>query len=79
MSDPAKYRTEDELAERKKRDPVLLARERLLADGMTEDELMDVEDEVDTEIKDAVKFADQAALATEQIMHDSVMAQGDLK
>jgi pyruvate dehydrogenase E1 component alpha subunit len=74
MSDPGKYRTQEELEERKKRDPVKLARNGLLDGGMREEELAALEQEVEAEVQDAVAFAEQAEPAREEVMKASVMA-----
>ena len=74
MSDPAKYRTAEELAERKKRDPVLLARSRLLELGVGEDELKVLDDQVEDTIAAAVRDADAAEPAKEETMWQSVYA-----
>ena len=60
MSDPAKYRTKDELEERKKKDPVHRARVRLLTEGYTEVRLKALEDDVEAEVQAAVKFAEES-------------------
>jgi pyruvate dehydrogenase E1 component alpha subunit len=57
MSDPAKYRTQDELEEHKRRDPLLRARAALLEQGATEARLKGIEDAVEVDIADALKFA----------------------
>jgi pyruvate dehydrogenase E1 component alpha subunit len=59
MSDPGKYRTPEELEERKKNDAVLHAREKLLSEGMTE-AVEKLEAQVEEEIADAVRFADES-------------------
>jgi 2-oxoisovalerate dehydrogenase E1 component len=60
MSDTG-YRTREEVAAWKERDPIRLLREKLLADGTaTEDEL----DEVEAEIKQAIEEATKAAEAS---------------
>ena len=74
MSDPAKYRTAEELAERKKRDPVLLARNKLLELGAKEEELQVADDEVEEIIAAAVRDADAADPAKEETMWQSVYA-----
>lgn len=74
MSDPGKYRSKEELDERKKRDPVRIARERLLAEGASEDELQKIEDEVEDEIQEAVRFADESEPAKEEVMLEAVYA-----
>ena len=60
MSDPAKYRTQEELEDRKKKDPMFRARAKLLADGYGESRLKAMEDDVEKEVMDAVKFADES-------------------
>jgi len=60
MSDPAKYRTAQELEERKKRDPLHRAREQLLNDGYAKERIEALEKEVEAEIQDAVKFAEES-------------------
>jgi len=57
MSDPAKYRTQAELDEHKKRDPLLNARAVLAEHGANEARLEAIERAVDAEVADALKFA----------------------
>ena len=74
MSDPGKYRSREELEERKKRDPVMLTRQALLDSGTSEGELADLEDEIEAEIEEAVKFADESEPAKMDVVLRSVMA-----
>ena len=75
MSDPGKYRTSEEVEERKRMgDPVRLARDKLIEAGMKEEELAAVEAEVEREVQDAIKFADESAPASLQSMNDFVLA-----
>ncbi len=60
MSDPAKYRTPQELEDHKKRDPLVRAREALVAGGLAEPKLLALEEGVEAEVQDAVKFADES-------------------
>lgn len=60
MSDPAKYRTHEELEERKKKDPLFGARQKLIDGGYGEGRLKTLEDEVEAEVADAIKFADES-------------------
>ena len=60
MSDPAKYRTQQELEERKKKDPLFRARERLVNEGYGEQRMKALEDEVEREVQEAVKFAEES-------------------
>jgi pyruvate dehydrogenase E1 component alpha subunit len=60
MSDPAKYRTQQELDEHKKKDPLFRAREQLLNEGYAEMRLKALEEEVEREVQDAVRFAEES-------------------
>ncbi len=58
MSDPAKYRTREEVAEmREHHDPIASARARLLQMGVVEDELKRAEEDVRARVQDAAEFA----------------------
>ncbi len=58
MSDPAKYRTREEVQEmREQHDPIASARARLLAMGIAEDELKAMEDETKAVMQEAAEFA----------------------
>jgi pyruvate dehydrogenase E1 component alpha subunit len=59
MSDPGKYRTPEELEERKKRDAVLRSRSDLEAAGLGA-ELTNAEKEVEDVVADAVRFAEES-------------------
>jgi TPP-dependent pyruvate/acetoin dehydrogenase alpha subunit len=56
-SDPATYRPDGELEEWIERDPLPLARERLLGDGLAEDEVAAAESAVREELERAVEAA----------------------
>ena len=60
MSDPAKYRTKEEVDEYKKSDPLLRAREILLKEKITEADLKKIEDEIQKEVAESVKFAEES-------------------
>lgn len=60
MSDPAKYRTHEELEERKKQDPLFRARVDLLEGGYGESRLETLEGEVEREVLDSIKFAEES-------------------
>ena len=66
MSDPGLYRTREEVDEWKRRDPVAIARRRLLEEcGASQQEIGAIDDEVKQEIADAVKFAEDSPAADE--------------
>ncbi len=60
MSDPAKYRTPQELEEHKQRDPLNRARTKLVDEGYGESRLKQLEDSVEVETQEAVKFAEES-------------------
>jgi pyruvate dehydrogenase E1 component alpha subunit len=61
MSDPANYRTAEELDQFKRNaDPCSIARASLLAKGVAEEAVKAIEAEVEKEVADAVKFADES-------------------
>ncbi|MDH5491120.1 MAG: pyruvate dehydrogenase (acetyl-transferring) E1 component subunit alpha [Myxococcales bacterium] len=68
MSDPAKYRSRAELEEQKKRDPLLVIRSQLLEAAAPEARLDAIEDEVEREIDEALRFAEESAPAREDVM-----------
>ncbi|HTM22629.1 MAG TPA: pyruvate dehydrogenase (acetyl-transferring) E1 component subunit alpha [Kofleriaceae bacterium] len=66
MSDPGLYRTREEVDEWKKRDPVAIARRRLLEEcGATEPQVAEVDASVKQEIAEAVEFAETSPPADE--------------
>ncbi|HLU64799.1 MAG TPA: pyruvate dehydrogenase (acetyl-transferring) E1 component subunit alpha [Kofleriaceae bacterium] len=68
MSDPGLYRTREEVEEWKRRDPVAIARRRLLEDcGASEDQITALEAEVKEEIADSVRFAEESPPADEYL------------
>lgn len=73
MSDPGKYRTPDELEERKKHDPVLRSRAALAAAGR-EEALVKLEAEVEEVIADAVRFAEESAEPGPELLEQTTYA-----
>jgi len=68
MSDPGLYRTREEVDEWKRRDPVAIARRRLLDEcGASAEEVGVLDEEVRQEIADAVKFAEDSPAADEYL------------
>jgi pyruvate dehydrogenase E1 component alpha subunit len=73
MSDPAKYRTKDEVADYKKIDPIEVVKATLLKNKwMTEDTLEKMEEEVEKEVADSVEFADNSPFPTPDELYDDV-------
>ncbi len=59
MSDPGKYRTAEEVEEHKRRDPLVVSRTALEKAGLG-DKLNELDASVETEVQDAIKFADES-------------------
>ena len=59
MADPAKYRTKAELQSWKERDPIVSLKEKLDSLGL-KDARIKIEEEIEAEIQDAVKFAEES-------------------
>jgi pyruvate dehydrogenase E1 component alpha subunit len=75
MSDPAKYRPDGELEEKKKSDPLMITEERLIQDfGMSVDELNSIKKEVDTVAKESYAFAEQSSDPDPATIYDFVYA-----
>lgn len=59
VSDPGKYRSKEEVAEYKEKDPIKVLEAKLLAEGMaTAEDIKAVKDMIKTEIDEAVAFAE---------------------
>lgn len=71
MSDPGKYRTADEIEAQKKLDPLNRAREQLKLLGRTEEQLTALDQEIEAEVQEAVKFADESAEPQPDILEPS--------
>ena len=75
MSDPAKYRTKQELEAYKQQDPIVILTDRLRADGNLTDDQYDT---LDTEAKQAaaraVEFAEEGAAPLLETLYEDVYA-----
>jgi pyruvate dehydrogenase E1 component alpha subunit len=78
MSDPAKYRTKEELEEYKGKDPIEQAREAILKNKYaTEDELKEIDNEQKEIVKECVKFAEESDFPHVDEVYRDVYAQED--
>ncbi len=76
MSDPQKYRSKEELEEYQKNDPILRLRDYMLANNVAkEDAIKAIEDKVEQEVLDAVKFADESPYPEEHEMYEDMFAE----
>lgn len=66
MSDPAKYRSKDEVEEYKQRDPVEVIKATVLANGWaTEKDIEDLEARINLIVEESVQFAENSAYPAE--------------
>jgi pyruvate dehydrogenase E1 component alpha subunit len=78
MSDPAKYRTKEELEEYKGKDPIEQARAAILKNKYaTEDELKEIDNEQKEIVKECVKFAEESDFPHVDEVYRDVYAQED--
>lgn len=77
MSDPAKYRTKEELAEYKKLDPIEQVREVLIKDKVSEGDLKKIDERVKGIIADSVKFAEESDFPKAEDAFEYVYVQED--
>lgn len=62
VSDPAKYRTKQEVEEYKEKDPVKVTERKLLAEKIaTEDEIKSIKEKIKIEVDESVKFAEESS------------------
>ena len=78
MSDPAKYRSKDEVKGYKDKDPVEVAMQKLLDNKWaTEDEITAIKKRVNEVVEDSVKFADESPYPTVDELYKDVYMQED--
>ena len=77
MSDPAKYRTKEELAEYKKQDPIEQVKEVLIKKKVTENELGKIGDKIKDIVTNSVKFAEESDFPKAEDAFEYVYVQED--
>lgn len=78
MSDPAKYRTKEEVAQYKELDPIEQVRKILLTEKMsTEAELKKIEERIKEKVVDSVKFAEESDFPKAEDAFEYVYVQED--
>jgi len=74
MGDPQRYRTKEEVEEAKARDPIARWRRTLQENELaTEDEMLKIRDEVDAEVEEAVRFAENSPPPDPGALHNDVL------
>jgi pyruvate dehydrogenase E1 component alpha subunit len=78
MSDPAKYRTKEEVEEWMNRDPIRILAKRIYELGVaTEAQLKTIDDEAKQEVAEAVKFADESPFPDPATLYDDVYSEAE--
>lgn len=78
MSDPAKYRTKEELEEYKRQDPIEQVRNTILKNKYaSEADLKKIEDKIKDIVNESVKFADESSFPDPEEIYNDVYAQED--
>jgi pyruvate dehydrogenase E1 component alpha subunit len=76
MSDPAKYRTKEEVEEWMKRDPIRILAQRIYELGVANEvQLRAIDDEAKKEVAEAVKFADESPVPDPATLYDDVYSE----
>lgn len=73
MSDPGKYRTPEELENEKQKDPLLKAKKDLISNySVSEEDIKLIEDDVELEVQEAVKFANESLEPSIELVESSI-------
>jgi pyruvate dehydrogenase E1 component alpha subunit len=78
MSDPAKYRSKEEMEEYKLQDPLETTLAKLKNDfGVSEEEIEKITDRVKHEVEESVTFAEESPYPADDEVYKDVYAQQD--
>ncbi len=78
MSDPQKYRTKEEMEQKKNEDPIITLKAYLLEHDLSTNEALDaVDEEAKAEVMEAVEFAENSPLPPVETMYEDVYVQED--
>ncbi|MCW2967395.1 MAG: pyruvate dehydrogenase (acetyl-transferring) component subunit alpha [Solirubrobacteraceae bacterium] len=77
MADPEEYRTKEQVAEWRKRDPILTFGDRLVAEGVIDEDTREQMDaDAVTRVDEAVAFADASPFPAPETLYDDVYVLG---
>lgn len=78
VSDPAKYRTKEEVEEYKNIDPVVVTEEKMVRLGLvTQQEVDELKARIDQEVEDAMEFAENSPYPLPSELYDDNYTQAD--
>ena len=75
MSDPALYRTQEEVEQHKREDPILLLKALLLQQGLEQSVLDQIDKDARAEMKESVEFAESSPLPELSDLSQDVYAE----
>ena len=75
MSDPAKYRTKEELKEFQEQDPIVILQKLLVEEGLTDEEtLKNLDTGIKERCREAVDFAEKSEEPPMEALYHDVLA-----
>ena len=78
MSDPAKYRTKEEVEEYKEKDPINVVLKTIMDNGWaTEDEIEQINEKVKQEVQESVDFAEESPWPDDSEVYKDIYVEGD--
>ena len=78
MSDPAKYRTKEEVEAYREQDPIEQLKNRMMAEGLLNEEAYEkLEEQIETSVQEAVVFAEESPWPDLSEMYKDVYVQTD--
>ncbi|MDW8288987.1 MAG: thiamine pyrophosphate-dependent enzyme, partial [Flammeovirgaceae bacterium] len=78
MSDPAKYRTKEEVEEYKKQDPIEKVKRKMLELGIvSEEEIKAIDERVKQKVNESVEFAENSPYPEPHELYEDVYVQKD--
>ncbi|MDX1683780.1 MAG: pyruvate dehydrogenase (acetyl-transferring) E1 component subunit alpha [Saprospiraceae bacterium] len=78
VSDPAKYRTKDELEEYKKKDPLGMLESKIIDDKIaSKEEIEEIQDKIEKEIDEAIEFAEESDYPDPEALYEDNYLQED--
>lgn len=78
VSDPAKYRTKEELESYKQRDPITVLEEKILNNKIADQKVLNaIQDEIKEEIEKAIDFAEESEFPAPEALYDDNYIQED--
>lgn len=78
VSDPQKYRTKEELDDKKKEDPIIRMKAYIIGKGLADNEALDVLDEsAKDEVRESVDFAENSPVPDLSALYENVYGEDD--